>query len=293
MKIPGKISFSEVNTPETDKYGISVYVARFDKVHPVISGNKLYKVHYFLEKAKQQSLHLVTYGGAFSNHLVATAFACKEAGVRCTGIVRGEEPKNWSATLKDCYAFGMNLRFASREEYRKRAAIFEETKEYIRVPEGGYHPLGAKGASLMAGYLNEKCFTHIICSAGTATMLAGLLLGNKNNAEIIVSPAIKNMHDIGERLYFLTGKNNWPQLAIWGEYHQGGYAKKNDSLIQFMNAFFTQTGIETDIIYTGKMMYGVMDKIKQGYFKEGSKIACIHSGGLQGNASLAKGALTF
>ena len=171
--------------------GISVSVLRLDQVHSIISGNKLFKLHYFLEDTLASSHKtIITFGGAYSNHLSATAYACKISGLKSIGIVRGEEPETLSHTLHQCKADGMMLRFISREEYDKKETknfhelLTEEFGEHILIPEGGFHPLGAKGASLITDHVHEDA-THICCAMGTATTVAGLMLKKRAFQNII------------------------------------------------------------------------------------------------------------
>ena len=279
---------------------ISVYIARLDKIHPVVSGNKLFKLHYFLKESISQGCKpLLTFGGAYSNHLVATAFACRLTGIPCTGVVRGEKPVMPSQTLIDCENYGMKLVYLSRENYHDKnmLAVPGFTSgtydDYIIVPEGGFHPLGAAGASLIMEKLAGFDATHICTAVGTATTLAGILKANKSNAQIIAVPVLKNLHDVEERLRHLDCNDLKAQPEIFDGYHFGGYAKKTPELIQFMNELFAEQGIPTDFVYTAKMMYAMFDKIKNGYFEAGSRIICLHTGGLQGNSSLPAGTLVF
>lgn len=283
-----------------DEKQVSLSVLRLDALHPIVSGNKLFKLHYFLQYATQQSLEgIVTFGGAYSNHLVATAFACKEAGLKSTGIVRGEQPAELSHTLKACLAYDMRLKFISRQAYDKKDQIpfineiKSEFKHHIIVPEGGYHPLGALGAGLIMDFIKEDS-SHICCAVGTATTIAGLLKGIKFGQQIIAVPVLKNMVDLPQRIDYLTNQVYKPhQLEILNDYHFGGYAKKTEELIDCMNTLYKNHRLPTDFVYTGKMMFGIMDCIKKDFFKKGSKIVCIHTGGLQGNLSLKPGTLVF
>lgn len=294
------LEFDELNDPLFTEKKVSVIMARLDKIHPVISGNKLFKLHYFLEESiRQNRKAILSFGGAYSNHLVATAYACKSAGINCIGIVRGERPVSVSHTLQQCETYGMQLHYISRETYHSKDSdkfIEQLTRQFgecILIPEGGYHPLGAAGASLIMNNISGKNATHVCTAVGTATTLAGLLMNRINNEKIIGVPVLKNMTDIAERLSFLHCKEQLTNLAIFDEYHFGGYAKRTTGLISFMNDLFLKHTLPTDFIYTAKMMYAVIDKIKAGYFTEGSTIICLHTGGLQGNASLPAGTLVF
>ncbi len=294
------ISFDKLETAYLKERGIAVNVMRLDKIHEQVSGNKLFKLHYFIEECLATSHKtMLTFGGAFSNHLVAAAFLCKEKGIKCIGVVRGEEPKILSHTLVQCKKLGMHLHFISREEYKKieESAYLEKLNKHFGnftiVPEGGYAKAGAKGAALILDLLNDKHFTHICTCVGTATTLAGILLNAKRTQKVIAIPVIKNMTDIVERAKNITGIDFEEKLIQFTNYHFGGYAKYNSDLIAFMNRFYEQYNIPTDFVYTAKMMYAIMHKIEMGYFNKGSNILCLHTGGLQGNNSLPKGTLIF
>lgn len=292
-----ELEFNELKGKLFTERNISVSVARLDKVHPIVSGNKLFKLHYFLEHAlKEKNKALLTFGGAYSNHLAATAFACRETGIRSIGIVRGERPSTLSHTLKQCEADGMELHFISREDYRNKdsSGLLKELAEYcIIVPEGGYHPMGALGASLIADKIKTKAPTHVCTAIGTATTAAGLLMNLPAAVKVIGIPVLKEMNDITERISFLTGNKQYSNFICFNEYHFGGYAKKTNELIQFMNDFYSENSIPTDFVYTAKMMFAINDKIRAGYFAEGSRIVCLHTGGLQGNDSLPASTLVF
>ncbi len=290
------IPLQEIISALTKEKNIVLQVLRLDTVHPIISGNKIFKLHYFLDDPENKMV--VTFGGAYSNHLVATAFACNQKNTRCIGIVRGEKPKELSHTLKDCIHYGMQLRFITRNEYDKKESpefinsLKNEYGDCIIIPEGGYDKKGALGAAAIIEHIDDS-FTHICCAIGTATTVAGLLLKSRNHQKVIGIPVLKGMAGIEERIFYLTGKNYKEQLHIEANYHFGGYAKKNAELIEFMNELYHQHQLPTDFVYTAKMMYAVTDLIKKGFFEPGSKICCVHTGGLQGNLSLSKGTLTF
>lgn len=279
---------------------LQLNVLRLDQIHPVVSGNKLFKLHYFLEEARHASHKtLLTFGGAYSNHLVATAYACKLAGVKSIAFVRGEKAEQLSHTLQHCLDYGMQLQFISREEYAAKddSPFLAQLKEYYGdctiVPEGGYHPEGAKGAALIHRLIQPGSYSHICTAAGTATTAAGLLMG-ADDEKTICLPVLKGMTDMEERIAFCCGGSyKKEQLEIFHDYHFGGYAKKTPDLLAFMNQLWQQHRLPTDFVYTAKLFYGITDKIKNGYFPAGSNILCLHTGGLQGNSSLPKGSLLF
>lgn len=280
---------------------VTVSVLRLDQVHPVLSGNKLFKLHYFLEEALQSDHKtILSFGGAYSNHLAATAYACASLKLKCIGVVRGEKPAPLSNTLQQCIADGMLLKFIPRRQFAEKEnddfskTLQKEFGECIIVPEGGYHPLGAKGAALIMDVPGIISYSHICTATGTATTLAGLLSGSESHQTIIGIPVLKGMTDIVERIKYLTNKKYAPEnLQLLNEYHLGGYAKKNDDLLMFMNHCWQQYHLPLDFVYTAKMFYAMMDSIKKDHFPKGSNILCVHTGGLQGNKSLPLNTLRF
>lgn len=280
---------------------VSVSVLRLDKIHPVVSGNKLFKLHYFLEEAVAGSHKtIVTFGGAYSNHLAATAHACKILQLKCIGMVRGEKPARLSATLQQCIQDGMQIHFISRLEYAKKAddrfikTLRSAFKDCIIIPEGGYHPLGARGAALIMNLVKDTGYTHICTATGTETTLAGILMASKPGQKIIGFRVLKGMADNKSAIMQLTGKaGRLENLVIFNNYHFGGYAKKTAGLISFMNQCWLKYRLPLDFVYTAKMFFGVIDAVKSDTFTKGSKILCIHTGGLQGNKSLPLNTLLF
>jgi 1-aminocyclopropane-1-carboxylate deaminase len=290
MEIPLHINTSVVQDSLLVQKKLNLQVLRLDELHEHVSGNKLYKLHYYLQQVIQENKKgIVTFGGAYSNHLVATAFACQQQKLQAIGIIRGEKPKTLSHTLQQCLQFNMQLHFVSRASYPSfDTGIFEN---FLTVPEGGFGTLGANGAAHIMNYINPLPYTHVCCAVGTATTLAGLCKQNTNAKNIIAVPAIKNMTDIGDRLQKLGVKES--NITIENNHHFGGYAKYTNELLSFMNWFYQISQIPTDFVYTGKLLYSVFKLIEAGYFKTGSNIICIHTGGLQGNFSLPKSSLVF
>ncbi|MDB5222808.1 MAG: hypothetical protein JWN83_1475 [Chitinophagaceae bacterium] len=278
---------------------ISLSVLRLDKIHPEISGNKFFKLYYFLEQAITEQKKIITFGGAYSNHLAATAGACKEFGLNCIGIVRGEEPKNISHTLLFCKKQGMHLEFISREKYNRKDGedfkieLTDKFGDHILIPEGGYSIKGAEGAALISNLYQSTDFDYICCAAGTATTLSGLIKSSTPSQKIIGFNALKDLANFEARIQFLLSSHVDKNYSLINDFHFGGYAKKTSELISFINKFYEAFAIPTDFVYTAKMMYGVFELIKRNYFPAGSKIICIHTGGLQGNLSLPAGTLNF
>jgi 1-aminocyclopropane-1-carboxylate deaminase len=269
---------------------------RLDLLHPEISGNKWFKLKYNLEAARAAGkTHIVTFGGAWSNHIAATAAACKLAGLPCTGIIRGEAAPVLSRTLQQAQQYGMALHFVSREVYRDKdqrdwEALFPGS---FIIPEGGHNAAGARGCKEILALAPYKNFTHIACAVGTGTTLAGLINSALPHQEVLGFVALKGAGYLQQEVEQLLEP---PVLARWRllhEYHLGGYAKVTPGLTALINTFYRETGIPLDIIYTGKMTGGLRQLVQQGYFTAGSRILLIHTGGLQGNLSLAPGVLCF
>ncbi|RYY61062.1 MAG: pyridoxal-phosphate dependent enzyme [Chitinophagaceae bacterium] len=270
---------------------IPVSVLRLDETDQLVSGNKWYKLRYYLDDAMATGRKIVTWGGAWSNHILAAAVACQRAGVACTGIIRGEEPATPSFTLTTAREAGMELLFISREEYGKKIPprLFPPD-EYLEIPEGGYGETGAKGASTILDVGGLESFHHIFCAVGTGTMLAGLV-NRASHQQVTGIPVLKNKQ-AGEEVTALLqpGNNNW-QLVPGYEF--GGYARYNQELIDFMNSFYQLTGIPSDFVYTGKLFYAATDLLRKGMVEQGEKVLLVHSGGLQGNRGLPSKTLIF
>ncbi|MGJ7029804.1 1-aminocyclopropane-1-carboxylate deaminase/D-cysteine desulfhydrase [Niabella hirudinis] len=268
----------------------NVQVLRLDRVHPLISGNKWYKLRFYLETARRQGKNVVTFGGAYSNHILATAAACSQAGIPCAGIIRGEAPLHHSQTLTDAAALGMELHFITREAYKQQQlpAPFRN-ESWLMIPEGGYGIPGMLGAATIP--IPPGVYDRICCATGTGTMMAGLLHAASPGTAVTGFSVLKNHRQLSAEVHaLLPGLAAAP--AINHDFHFGGYAKYNATLIQFMNTFYTQTGIPTDFVYTAKLFYGVKSMLEQ-EFKNDRNILVIHSGGLQGNRSLPKETLIF
>lgn len=296
----------EVLLPAPVKHGVSLSVLRLDKIHPVISGNKWFKLLYHLEAARQQRAGgLLTFGGAYSNHIVAVACAAAEAGLNSTGIIRGEAPARLSPTLEDAGRYGMRLVFAERAFYKSVSdgadeAFIKEAAErypgYHIIPEGGSGPLGVRGSAAISRLIDAS-HSHILCAIGTGTMFTGLAGGIESRESGVGSRESKagtGRQVIG--IPVLKSEAGWPAPpagSIIPGYHFGGYARKTAALLDFMNFFYDHTGIPTDFVYTGKLLFATLDLIEKGYFAPGSRVLAIHSGGLQGNRSLAAGVLRF
>lgn len=288
-----KISNSTANLQ-----GSSVSVLRLDLLHPIVSGNKIFKLKNYIELAlKEDKKTLITFGGAYSNHLVATAFAAREHGLHAIGYVRGEKPSNLSSTLKDCIEYGMELKFISRSYFDRlqHDLIHQKQQNAVVIPYGGYGRLGALGAKEILNFEEANSYDLIIASCGSGTMAAGLLSAITKSQQLILVSAIKNNFSIKKEILTLLEPQEYEDktCVINHDYHFGGFAKKNNHLLDYMNDFFIQTGIPTDFVYTGKLMYALNDMLVKGSMPNESNILLIHSGGLQGNRSLKNNELIF
>ena len=281
-----------------EKKGISVSMLRLDNIHPVVSGNKLFKLVYFLKDAiKSGHKPVITFGGAYSNHLAATAFACESLQLQSVAIVRSERAENISHTLQFCQRHGMQLEFISRSNYKNvddsyLKKIKETFGEHILIPEGGFSEEGKCGASLINEYFESKQFTHVALAVGTGTTMAGIVDTNKTDSKIVGFGILKGMNDLQKRFRLLK-VDPTKDVVFINDYHFGGYAKKSKELISFMNDFFDKHLIPLDFVYTAKMMFGMYDLARKNFFERGSRILCIHTGGLQGNKSLGEKVLHY
>ncbi|MCQ6958858.1 pyridoxal-phosphate dependent enzyme [Mucilaginibacter sp. JC4] len=275
----------QINNKLFDDKGLQVFIKRDDLIHPVISGNKWRKLKYVLQQAQAQNkTHLVTFGGAYSNHLLATAAAAAKFGFKATGIVRGEEMQN--DTLFLCKLHGMQLIFTDRESYRDKQALFNkffaDDERAFFIDEGGASPEGAKGVSELVDELTDS-YHHIFCACGTGTTAAGIIHGittHSLSTQFNAIPVLKNGAFMKAEIdRFLTAPADY---VLHTDYHFGGYGKTTPQLIQFIKQFVADTGILIEPIYTGKMLYALYDLAAKDHFAPGSKILAIHSGGIWG-----------
>ncbi|WP_288096121.1 pyridoxal-phosphate dependent enzyme [Hydrotalea sp.] len=273
---------------------ITLAVLRLDVIHPEVSGNKWFKLQFYLNEAIQQnSSRIATFGGAYSNHILATAVACKMAGMPCIGFIRGEE--KITPTLKAAANADMELHFISRTDYRNKTLLQQQFRQsgYYWVQEGGYGEPGAAGAATIHRFIPSQT-THITGAVGTGTMLAGLLKGAVPHQTILGIPVLKGAENIQQDIALLVKEPEKMKQMVWlNTYHFGGYAKHNNQLLQQMNEWWQLYRLPTDKVYTAKLMWAVFDLIEKKYFPSGSNIVAVHSGGLQGNASLLPHILKF
>lgn len=277
--------------------GINLHLKREDAIHSFVSGNKYRKLKYNLIEAEKSGFNtLLTFGGAFSNHIAAVASVGQIMGFKTVGVIRGHELKdgvNSNATLSFSQQCGMQFKFISRELYREKTSqcfienLKAEFGNFYLIPEGGTNSLAIKGCEEI---LNEAdaFYNYICCPVGTGGTLSGLINCSKPSQQVLGFPALKGdflQQDISK----FALKTNW---ELKTDYHFGGYAKINAELIAFINQFKQEHHISLDPVYTGKMMFGIFDLIEKDYFPKGANILAIHTGGLQGiegmNAVLQK-----
>lgn len=274
---------------------ISLHIKREDLIDPFVSGNKFRKLKYNISEAlKRNSTTLLTFGGAYSNHIAATAAAGGKYGLKTIGVIRGEElgedlEKTYSTnkTLKYAAAHGMQLHFISRDLYKlKEEAVFlknldTEFGAFYLIPEGGTNPWAIKGCEEILKEEDTQ-FDYICCSVGTGGTISGIINASNDNQQILGFPALKGDW-LSSEIKKNTSRKNWSLIT---DYHFGGYAKVNPELVHFINQFNQKYKIALDPVYTGKMLFGIIDMIENSKFPQNSRILAIHTGGLQGIAGM-------
>ncbi|MDP1773524.1 MAG: pyridoxal-phosphate dependent enzyme [Methylobacter sp.] len=278
---------TKIADPWLLQYPIELWMKRDDLLHPVISGNKWRKLKYILDHALSLGVDtLISMGGAYSNHLHALAYVGKVLGLKTIGLVRGERPETLTPTLLDMKAWGMELRFVSRSDYRLLRQYKNwhdlpdlEPRQYW-LPEGGAQPLALKGIAELVGEIAIS-YDTICVPCGTGTTLAGIVDAASEQTSVLGFAALKNAGFLMAEVEAMLShpRNNW-QINL--DYHFGGFAKNNAELSAFIEDFELKTTLPLEPVYTGKMMYAIYDLIKKDYFKPGQRIIAVHTGGLQG-----------
>ena len=283
-----KTNIQELKSQIFEQFDVIVFVKREDQNHPFVSGNKWWKLKYNLQEAvRLKHDTLLTFGGAYSNHIYATAAAGKELGLKTIGIIRGEESLPLNGTLSFAKSCGMHLHYISREAYRQKKetefiqSLHDQFGEFYLIPEGGTNELAVKGCTEFAIQLNNEIdFDYLCLPIGTGGTIAGIIEGLDFSKKIIGFSALKGgaflVNEVSQRLS--TPKDNW---AIQVDYHFGGYAKTTIELKNFIADVKTKHQLPLDEIYTAKMLWGVFDLVKKNYFKKHSTILALHTGGLQ------------
>lgn len=281
------IPHQHIDLPFLHEKGVTLHIKREDTIHPLISGNKYRKLKYNLLEAKKRGHHtLITFGGAFSNHIASVACAGQEQGFKTIGVVRGEELENsWpnNPTLQLAHEQGMRFHFVSRSDYRcKNDDSFLEKLEtrfgkFYLLPEGGTNDLAVKGCEEILTESDAQ-FDVVCCAVGTGGTIAGLINATTPHQNVLGFPALKGDF-LKEDITKFARNDRWKLVS---DYHFGGYAKVDRDLVGFINRFRDETGIPLDPIYTGKMLFGIFDLVKQDVFPKNTQILAIHTGGLQG-----------
>ena len=295
--------------PYLSSHDIACAVLRLDQIHPVISGNKWYKLRFYLAEAQHLGAKTIaSFGGPYSNHLVALAYAAKLSGCKSIGYVRRNDGEPITTSLQEAIGYGMEIinlgRIAFQEKKNELIALnANNLHETYFVDEGGYGILGAMGASTIISdweHTNKNseginpihAYDYIVCAVGTGTMIAGIINAAATHQHILGIPVLKNEGSIKDEINILVSHKN-ANFELKYDFHQGGYAKTTTEQINFMNQLWDQAKLPTDIVYTGKLFFAVAQLLQQKYFKKGGKVLIIHSGGLQGNRSLEKGTLHY
>jgi 1-aminocyclopropane-1-carboxylate deaminase/D-cysteine desulfhydrase-like pyridoxal-dependent ACC family enzyme len=286
-----KIPLQKISDPAISSSGVNLFVLRLDLTHQHISGNKWYKLKYNLEEIKKQKIKTVlTFGGAYSNHIAATAAAGKEFGFKTIGIIRGDEEKELNATLQFAESGGMKLHFVSRTEYRKKhtpeflSALTEKFGKIFIIPEGGSNEFGVKGCTEIVNEINIP-FDFICSACGTGATISGIIMSLKEDQKAIAFPVLHAPGYIESEIKkWITHFNskNFSNFHVNEDYDFGKYAKHTPELLAFIERFEKQNNIPLDQVYTGKMMFGIYDLIRKGYFEKNKTIVAVHTGGLQG-----------
>jgi 1-aminocyclopropane-1-carboxylate deaminase len=288
---PASAPLQLLSDPLFTQKGITLYLKREDLLHPAISGNKWRKLKYNLQAARAQGKNtLLTFGGAYSNHIAAVAAAGQAFGFATMGFIRGEQHLPLNPTLALAAAAGMQLRYLDRESYRQKSApdfqqaLQQQYPQAYLLPEGGTNNLAVQGCTEIVADLDRPC--DVVCAAvGTGGTLAGIIAGLAGEKQVIGFPALKGgdflTADISRLVHAYAGRD-YPNWRLETAYHFGGYAKLKPGLISFIRDFKRQHQVQLDPVYTGKMMYGLVDLIRQDHFKPGTVLVALHTGGLQG-----------
>ena len=271
--------------------GIQLYLKRDDLLHPIVQGNKWRKLKYNLLRAQELGKDtLLTFGGPYSNHIYATAAAAKLFGFKSIGIIRGEEPKGKSYTLKFAANQGMQLMYVDRTTYRNKdeESYLQQLQQqypnaYI-VPEGGTNQYALRGVAELVEEIDVP-FDYLCSACGTGGTLAGMVAGLAGEKQLIGFSSLKGDDALTGQIDKLVkgyAGESYKNYSVSFDYHFGGYARVKPELVEFIKAFKAKHNVQLEPVYTGKMLFGIYDLIKQGYFPKGSAIIAVHTGGLQG-----------
>lgn len=295
--MPEPILLQRFADETTNAFQLDCSMLRLDLLHPVVSGNKIFKLKFYLDAAAAgNKKSVITFGGSHSNHLVATAYAAQQKGLQAIGIVRGEAPSSLSPTLIECRQYGMELEFIARSAFGQinLDAYHARYPDALIIPHGGLGLPGVKGAATILDTVHTESFDTIMAACGTGTMGAGLISAAKPHQKVILISVLKNNFSVKKDIDRMLDEMHTPHAyEIRFDHHLGGYAKKNKVLWDFMNRFYSDHQIPTDFVYTGKLVYAFYHMVAASEIPRQSRVLLIHSGGLQGNRSLTKQELCF
>ncbi len=279
----------QIKHPVLDEQDFQLHIKRDDLLHPIISGNKWRKLKYTLLFAlKNNHQHLISMGGAYSNHLHALAYIGHKLNIKTTGLIRGEQPENENQTLSDLRKWGMTLEFVNRSAFRDlrkyRTHNDKLEKQYggFWIPEGGSNEFALNGVTEILNEINIE-FDTLAIACGTGTTFAGLAKALPEKKRALGFSSLKGGGFLEKDVKKLIKNNSLTNWSINFDYHFGGFAKTNDELLSFMKEFQIYNNIPLEPVYNGKMLFGLIDMVKKEYFKKGLNIIAIHTGGLQGN----------
>ena len=298
MQIAEQILTQQIQWTASTGAILRATVARLDLLHPVVSGNKFFKLKYNLEQAVKQNKGIITMGGAYSNHLAATAYACAKNQIPSIGVVRGEIAEPLSPTLAFCTSQKMQLVSVSRSGYQRNSAeiiqLLQQYPDYFFVPEGGDNDYGEKGCAEIPSLIpHYETFTHIACAVGTGTTVRGIAKQSHPHQQIIAIPVLKIKTDEQEQFAERhLNTNNFKNIHPLFNHAGKGYAKFDETLLRFCNRFFEQTQIPLDIVYTAKLFMAA-EELLQNLLQPTHRLLLLHTGGLQGNQSLPQDALCY
>ena len=283
-----KIEINEISHPIFNGKEVRLFIKRIDKVHPFVSGNKFFKLKYNLLDCEKKGYNtLLTFGGAYSNHIAATSFIAQSKGLKSIGIIRGEECLPLNPTLRFAFENGMKLHYISRGNYKKKNTdnFLESLKtqfgDFYLIPEGGTNELAIQGSAEILDSNDSQ--DYICCSVGTGGTIAGIINASNAKQTVIGFPAIKGFKQLERDINSWTNSTNYKFI---NDYVGNGYAKINNELVDFINKFNSTHNVALDAIYNGKMLLGILDLVAKDYFPRGSSILAIHTGGLQANQGM-------
>lgn len=297
VTIPEQLPFiTPLHTSWYQPYVLTADMLRLDAIHPVVSGNKWYKLKHNIADAVARGCDFIlTFGGPYSNHLVATAAAAKAFNIKSVGVVRGiNNPSNkLTPTLQTCIDYGMSLVHVAKSDFDNVDAneliksIGMEAERAFEIPMGGANESGRVGCEDIAAYIEAK-YTHVCVAVGTGTTLAGIRNALPVEQTVLGYAPMKKGEYLNDEIRVFLNPDKKESFTIFDNWHGGGFGKWTNHLISFMNTFYKTNQIPLDIVYTGKMMLGILEQLKAGYFPVDAKILCIHTGGLQGNVSVGE-----